>query len=163
MRGFVAPRARPGQLTITTLDLLEETAISQYALRANLHLQHIKPVWRDLWKHVASHLLAGKVRVWLLSTLPNRTVGWNRNLERVQGVLLPSLGSILLQPSGVSGQQLFVPVLHSATSLGARFTGESQDAKPSLATQCIRVWMHLYASCICHTNRFLNIDNCRCK
>ena len=67
MRVPSASRARLGQPTVTTLDLLEETAISQYALHANLHLQHIKPVWRDLWKHVASNLLAGKVRAVLVS------------------------------------------------------------------------------------------------
>lgn len=76
MRNVVAPRARLGQLTITTLDLLEETAISQYALHANLHLQHIKPVWRDLWKHVASHLLAGKV-VYVLLPTPASIRPWN--------------------------------------------------------------------------------------
>lgn len=42
----------------------------------------------------------------------------------VQGVLLPSLGSILLQPSGAGGQQQLVPVLHPVTSLGARFVGD---------------------------------------
>ena len=54
-------RSRFAQVSVMTQDLLEEVATSQYALHAGVHQQHIRPVWRDLWKHVASHLIAGKV------------------------------------------------------------------------------------------------------
>ena len=123
-RGRSALRARLGQPMLTTSDLLEEAAISQYALHANLHLQHIKPVWRDLWQHVASHLLAGKVRDQPLLCLTVKTSEiFSRNACVAEGVQLPSLGSILLQPSGAGGQLQLGPVLYSATSLGARFLG----------------------------------------
>lgn len=59
----VAPRrARVfGKDAITTADFLEEVAVSQYALHAGLHLQHITTVWRDLWGHIATQLCTGKV------------------------------------------------------------------------------------------------------
>lgn len=62
----VAPgrrRAALGKTIVATTQLLEEVAISQYALHAGIHLQHIKSVWRDLWGHVATQLLTGKVRL----------------------------------------------------------------------------------------------------
>ncbi len=44
-----------------TVQLLEQVAVSQYALHAGLHLQHIRSVWRDLWGHVATQLCTAKV------------------------------------------------------------------------------------------------------
>lgn len=57
-----------GKSVISTIDLLEEIAVSQYALHAGLHLQHITTVWRDLWGHVATQLRTGKVHKRLLYT-----------------------------------------------------------------------------------------------
>lgn len=64
----VARRAQPplDKHVITTRDLLEEIAVSQYSLHAGLHLQHITTVWRDLWGHVATQLRTGKVHKRLL-------------------------------------------------------------------------------------------------
>ncbi len=56
-------RAALGKKIVATTQLLEEVAISQYALHAGIHLQHIKSVWRDLWGHVATQLRTGKVRL----------------------------------------------------------------------------------------------------
>ena len=55
-------RVTLGNSVLGTVQLLEEVAVSQYALHAGLHLQHIKSVWRDLWGHVATQLQTGKVR-----------------------------------------------------------------------------------------------------
>lgn len=55
-------RAALGTKIVATTQLLEEVAVSQYALHAGIHLQHIKSVWRDLWGHVATQLRTGKVR-----------------------------------------------------------------------------------------------------
>ena len=52
-----------GKKIVATTQLFEEVAISQYALHAGIHLQHIKSVWRDLWGHVATQLRIGKVRL----------------------------------------------------------------------------------------------------
>ena len=51
-----------GSETYSTTQLLEQVAVSQYALHTGVHLQHIKLVWKDLWEHVAMQLRAGKVR-----------------------------------------------------------------------------------------------------
>lgn len=56
-------RAALGKKIVATTQLFEEVAISQYALHAGIHLQHIKSVWRDLWGHVATQLRIGKVRL----------------------------------------------------------------------------------------------------
>ncbi|DBA96759.1 TPA: hypothetical protein ACH3X1_015599 [Trebouxia sp. C0004] len=94
-------RAALGKKIVATSQLLEEVAISQYALHAGIHLQHIKSVWRDLWGHVATQLRTGK------------------------GVVVPEVGCIVLQSGGVCAQQQSLPVLHLSNSLQGRF--ESPD------------------------------------
>ncbi|DBA65927.1 hypothetical protein WJX79_009404 [Trebouxia sp. C0005] len=94
-------RAALGTKIVATTQLLEEVAVSQYALHAGIHLQHIKSVWRDLWGHVATQLRTGK------------------------GVVVPEVGCIVLQSGGVCAQQQFLPVLHLSNSLHGRF--ESPD------------------------------------
>ena len=59
-------RVSRGNAVQGTLQLLEQVAVSQYALHAGVHLQHIKTVWRDLWEHVATQIRSGKVRSALL-------------------------------------------------------------------------------------------------
>ena len=63
-------RAQPSldRSVMTTKHLLEEIAVSHYALHAGLHLQHITTVWRDLWGHVATQLRTGKARINPLQT-----------------------------------------------------------------------------------------------
>ena len=41
-----------------------------------------------------------------------------------QGVLLPEIGSIVLQSGGVCTQQQLLPVLHLSNSLGGRLEGK---------------------------------------
>ncbi|DBA93736.1 hypothetical protein WJX82_001647 [Trebouxia sp. C0006] len=94
-------RAALGKKIVATTQLFEEVAISQYALHAGIHLQHIESVWRDLWGHVATQLRIGK------------------------GVLVPEVGCIVLQSGGVCAPQQFLPVLHLSNSLQGRF--ESPD------------------------------------
>lgn len=55
-------RASLSNEILATSQLLEEVAVSQYALHAGVHLQHVRSVWRDLWGHVATQLRSGKVR-----------------------------------------------------------------------------------------------------
>lgn len=64
-------RAQPSldKSVMTTKHLLEEIAVTQYALQAGLHLQHITTVWRDLWGHVATQLRTGKVHINLAHTV----------------------------------------------------------------------------------------------
>ena len=79
----------------------------------------------------------------------------------VQGVLLPSLGSILLQPSGAGGQQQLVPVLHPVASLGARFIGEKAHfATASMYSNVQRLTIRqMSGKPLCEPYR----QCCRCK
>lgn len=127
----LAHRSRLGQVPVTTLDLLDEVAVSQYALHAGVHQQHIRPVWRDLWRHVASHLIAGKVSpaVSLCSAQSSLFQAAGVHLCLMQGVLLHPLGSILLQPAGAAGLHQPVPTLHPTSSLAVRFIGGENSIK----------------------------------
>lgn len=113
---------------IATAHFLEQLAISQYALHAGLHLQHITLVWRDLWGHVATQLRTGKVRSRLLVEVQvcSAPVAACCNYVAVpvpQGVLLPSLGSLVMQSGGVCSEYQ-VPVLHLIGSLAGRLDSE---------------------------------------